>query len=63
MVVYISRAHILQRNIVQPNGASVPPASVRETDCFERWTITDFLCAKVEYDTIDFRKVGIIWIA
>ena len=61
-VVDITRAHLSQRKIVQHMGASVSPTSVRETDGSERWIITCFLCAKVNCDTADFRKVGVIWI-
>lgn len=62
-MVNITKAHISQRKIVQPIRAYVPPTSAGETDGYERWTITDFLCAKVDCGTVDFRKIDIVWIA
>ena len=46
-VVNVARAHLSQRKIVQGS---------------EHWTITGFLCAKVNCDAAFFRDVGVIWI-
>lgn len=59
MVVDLTRAHLLQRKIVQPIWAFIPPTSVSKTYVSKRWTITTFLCAKVDYDTTDFREYEI----
>lgn len=61
-VVYITKAQLPQRKIVQLMGASVPPASVSTTDGSEHWTINGFLCAKVICDATILRDVAHYWI-
>ena len=60
-MVDITRAHLSQRKIVQPMGAYLPPTSVGESDGSGHWTITGFLCVKVDWDATVFRKVVVVW--